>query len=321
MAATTEKKRIDIVDELKRLDFISMFFSWIFMLMSRLAEPLMLLSAMYIIIEAGIPKASQPWLHDGSVGLMITAPEVILPGAFVLAAQARSQGKKSGLLFTTCIVFIILTLVTLLSLFVCHFNQNVLNFIMFLRCAAGIGYSILIRIHSYTERGEEKAAKNVTQPAPIIQVVEPKITDEHIARIVSLLADQVTGATQETVSRYLQNLPLETMLKTVVETAQNRNTVIPPKTEKPSITRPLTTHSETTRRTTKRPGRRGGKITSINRRIVTDEMVERAYSELLAENGKVTADALKEKAGIGKPRACAWLRDHSSQNVEAEALA
>ena len=45
---------------IKELQFITSFFSWFFMLLSRLAEPCMLLAVLYVIIEAGIPQAAIP---------------------------------------------------------------------------------------------------------------------------------------------------------------------------------------------------------------------------------------------------------------------
>ena len=69
---------------IKELQCITSFFSWFFMLLSRLAEPCMLLAVLYVIIEAGIPQVALASLHNLSVTVMIAAPEIILPGAFVI---------------------------------------------------------------------------------------------------------------------------------------------------------------------------------------------------------------------------------------------
>src|ERR1051326_7061289 len=111
-----------IRDELARLEFLSRFFSWFFMLLSRLAEPLMLVSILYIVIEAGVPRLAVYVLHETTVAIMISAPEIILPGAFAIAAQSRAAGKPYRLLYTVSWCFVALTGVTLLSLFVFHLD-------------------------------------------------------------------------------------------------------------------------------------------------------------------------------------------------------
>ena len=66
--------------QLQELDFLSAFFSWFFMLLTRLSEPLMLLATLYVVAEAGVPAIAVAALHNLAIGVMITAPEVILPG-------------------------------------------------------------------------------------------------------------------------------------------------------------------------------------------------------------------------------------------------
>src|SRR5690349_7031933 len=90
---------------LRDLQFVTDFFSWLFALCSRLAEPLMLLCTLYIVAEAGVPSIVVPALHNLAVGIMICAPEVILPGAFVVAARAHEHAR---LLFTICWTFVVL---------------------------------------------------------------------------------------------------------------------------------------------------------------------------------------------------------------------
>src|SRR5690242_6436287 len=74
------------------LRFITAFFTWLFLLLSRLAEPLMTLSAIYIILCAGIPQWKLESLYNTGVAVMIGSPEVILPGSFVLAGQYSARG-------------------------------------------------------------------------------------------------------------------------------------------------------------------------------------------------------------------------------------
>ena len=131
---------------LKELDFLSAFFSWFFMLLTRLSEPLMLLSTLYVVAEAGVPTIAVATLHNLAIGVMITAPEVILPGAFVVASRAQEHAR---MLFAMCWLFVVLTLLTLISLFVWHLEGASLQWLMCARCAAAVGYSILMRVMSH----------------------------------------------------------------------------------------------------------------------------------------------------------------------------
>jgi len=87
---------------IKELQFISSFFSWFFMLLSRLAEPCMLLAVLYVVIEAGIPVVATATLHNLAVAVMIAAPEIILPGAFVISKQAKEHGQENRPLLAIC---------------------------------------------------------------------------------------------------------------------------------------------------------------------------------------------------------------------------
>ncbi len=136
---------------IKDLDFLSRFFSWFFMLLTRLSEPLMLLATLYIIAQAGVPSISVQALYNLCIGIMITAPEVILPGSFVVASQARSRGERHArVLLWVCWAFVGLTMLTLISLFVWHFSGIPLEWLMCARCAAAVGYSVLMRVMSHS---------------------------------------------------------------------------------------------------------------------------------------------------------------------------
>ena len=316
MATVQQQKKHSVLwQALKELEFISVFFSWLFLLMSRLAEPFMLLSAMYIIIEAGITQAANTFFHNLSVGAMITAPEVILPGAFILAAQARTQGKETRPLFVTCCLFVLLTLTTLLSLFVFHFSQDMINIIMFARCATGIGYSILVRIVTHTEQIQPQSQPQGRQPQP--QIAAPEITPDHIALIVGQLKGQVSGIVaasvktelETQVTKLLQNTSvLSSVPTTHAETKTGQGV---PK---------IAVSTETEKRTPVPVPESGGNITLI-RGKVSDEHIRESYTALLAKsaNGKVTADALRMRAKIGKTRACQWLRSNTDQTQEVSA--
>jgi len=171
-AIATQQRR-DLWQALKELHFVTDFFSWLFALFSRLAEPLMLLCTLYIVAEAGVPAIALPALHNLSIGLMITAPEIILPGAFVVAARAQEHAR---LLFVVCWTFVALTLLTLISLFVWHFTGQALAWLMCARCAAAVGYSILMRVMSHhgqvhqAQRIEENTATPIVNSQQTITI-------------------------------------------------------------------------------------------------------------------------------------------------------
>lgn len=131
---------------IQELEIVSSFFSWLFMLFTRLAEPFMLLATLYVIAETGVPAIALPALHSLSIGVMITSPELLLPGAFVVASKAREQQRKQAqLLYLTCWLFVTLTLATLLDLFLLHLSGPGLAALMFMRCGMAVSYSILMR--------------------------------------------------------------------------------------------------------------------------------------------------------------------------------
>jgi hypothetical protein len=209
--ASTEK--VDTVSQLwhaiKELQFISSFFSWFFMLLSRLAEPCMLLAVLYVVIEAGIPVVATATLHNLAVAVMIAAPEIILPGAFVISKQAKEHGQENRPLLAICWLFVCLTLITLVSLFVLHLDREVISIIMCVRCAAGVGYSILVRMLSYKGLTESYEPQQIhtQQPAPLV------LTPELLQELRVLL-------TQTTVSEERPETPQITETATGTDTDQ-----------------------------------------------------------------------------------------------------
>jgi hypothetical protein len=158
------------------LRFITAFFTWLFLLLSRLAEPLMTLSAIYIILCAGIPQWKLDGLYNTGVAVMIGSPEVILPGSFVLAGQYSARGEsRAKLLYWVSWFFVVLTFVTLGDLFLFHWPQDAVNVLMWGRCAVSISYSILLRVltHDQGDQGQ----RLFPQPAPA-----PQIDYEELAR-------------------------------------------------------------------------------------------------------------------------------------------
>lgn len=162
------QEKHSFVEELAALDFVTDGFSWFFMLLTRLAEPLMLLATLYVIAEAGVPSIAVPGLHNLAIGIMITAPELILPGSFVVAKQATEHRR---LLFFICFLFVGLTLLTLVSLFVWHLSGTNLAWLMCARCAVAVSYSVLMRVmnHGQAVQSVHKLEQAHAQELDILQ--------------------------------------------------------------------------------------------------------------------------------------------------------
>ncbi len=209
MQQSTQPIKQSLWQALKDLDFLSSFFSWFFMLLTRLSEPLMLLSTLYIVAETGVPAIAMPALHNLAIGIMITAPEVILPGSFVVAARAQ---KHARLLFAVCWTFVLLTLITLISLFVWHFTGQALAWLMCARCAAAVGYSILMRVMSHTHDQ--------------VQVVSvPDVTErftEHLQRIETKFDRRIVETEQHMTERFTELL--QSLERTITEQIERTST-------------------------------------------------------------------------------------------------
>jgi hypothetical protein len=193
---------------LRDLAFVTDFFSWLFALCSRLAEPLMLLCTLYIVAEAGVPAIAQPALHNLAIGIMICAPEIILPGSFVVAARAQEHAR---LLFAVCWTFVALTLLTLISLFVWHFTGAALAWLMCARCAAAVGYSILMRVMSHgqvvqqaiqQQETEQQIAQLSDQFTTRLQSVQSEI----VLQVQALVHSQVTDLVQASQSTTMEQV-------------------------------------------------------------------------------------------------------------------
>ncbi len=168
----------------------------------------MLLAVLYVIIEAGIPQVASETLHNLSVAVMIAAPEIILPGAFVIVRQAKEHGEENRPLLAICWLFVCLTLITLLSLFVLHLDREAISVIMCCRCAAGVGYSVLTRMLSYSGISishETAASKTQEQPAKL------EISPDLIAALREMLRPVQTTITEEApeTRQLLERVPLQ----------------------------------------------------------------------------------------------------------------
>ncbi|GCE15313.1 hypothetical protein [Tengunoibacter tsumagoiensis] len=143
------------------LPFIPALSSWIKLLLSLLAEPMMFGSALFMIAETVIPSAAHwsPTLTYGAQTVMSIAPEIILAGALQLARKTQRSGNKvkAVLLFSLCSMFGLLTLITVASL-IWDFSGIAGKFLLFLRVIAGIGYTIIVHLPEENS-GEHEVVK------------------------------------------------------------------------------------------------------------------------------------------------------------------
>jgi hypothetical protein len=127
---------------LVELNFISATFTWLMELLARITEPLASLSAIYIIIVAGVPQLLNGQLYTLALALIIGSPELLVVGAFKIASHEIAGGNKRGWwLMSACLVLLILTALTVGDLFMWHWQPAAVNILMGFRCLAGITYS------------------------------------------------------------------------------------------------------------------------------------------------------------------------------------
>jgi len=148
---------------LTKLDFISNFFTWAMELLARITEPMASLSAIYIIICAGVPALLSSNLYTLALALIIGSPELLVVGAFKIASRELSQGnKKAWWLMLSCFTLLLLTALTVGDLFMWHWHQDAVNILMGSRCLAGIAYTFTRGIT--TDQGE---TVNVAPGSPV----------------------------------------------------------------------------------------------------------------------------------------------------------
>ncbi len=182
------------------LPFIPATSNWLKLLFSLLAEPLMFVSSLCIIAETVLPGATA-WpsiLTNGPKTVMSLAPEIILPGCFQQAQRARHESDviKGNLLFCLCALFGFLTLVTLAS-FIWHFSGTIADLILFIRCGAGISYTIILNISGHDEQA-------LDPPHPM---QDDRI--EHLTQTVNTLTAQLTTVLSVTQNNQFLIAPLQ----------------------------------------------------------------------------------------------------------------
>jgi hypothetical protein len=291
----------DFWQTLKDLHFVTDFFSWLFALFSRLAEPLMLLCTLYIVAEAGVPAIALPALHNLAIGIMICAPEIILPGSFVVASRAQEHAR---LLFAVCWTFVALTLLTLISLFVWHFAGASLAWLMCARCAAAVGYSILMRVMSHGQQVNQ--VQTVSAPDVLaVEVHTARLVAESEQRIMSAMQSQpaqpdmallLTQVIEQLDTRYTQHM--ETMIERTVERV------------KVSIVQQSEQQQSSGRA---RLSIVNGRPLEVNRLGTSDSDIGQQIQAHLLEDSTLSARALAARVGCSPTTASKW-----KSRIEAE---
>ncbi len=186
------------------LPFIPVAADWLELLASLLAQPLMFVSSLYIIAETVTPSLSWSLLDGTTKTVMSLAPEIILPGCFQQAQQSRRDGKerKAQLLFGLCGLFGLLTLVTFAS-FLWHFDGGLSNFILFVRCASGVSYTIILKIDKQQRHVSAQSAQPMTAVQPLPDLAA-QIREAVRTEMQAFIAQSVSTA-QSNVQVLVQN--------------------------------------------------------------------------------------------------------------------
>jgi hypothetical protein len=196
------------VNQLWELEFITAIFTWLFNLLSRVAEPLMTLAVIYTIIVAGIPHAYLPALYNTAVAAMIGSPEIILPGAFIMAGQEQRAGNTHAwMLLVVCGLFVVLTALTLSDLFIFHFDTRGVSILMCARCVVGVSYSIIVRMVHHQGSSELPGSRTTFNAQQFMNQVLTQVGQMNQQVVHDLNTSQYTfmnqaeQATQETMNQ------------------------------------------------------------------------------------------------------------------------
>lgn len=302
----------DFWQTLKDLHFVTDFFSWLFALFSRLAEPLMLLCTLYIVAEAGVPAIALPALHNLAIGILICAPEIILPGSFVVASRAQEHAR---LLFAVCWTFVALTLLTLISLFVWHFAGAALAWLMCARCAAAVGYSILMRVISHGQQVNQ--VQTVSAPDVLASVTEItahlQAVEVHTARLVAESEQRIMSAMQSQPAQPDMALLLTQVIEQLdTRYTQRMETMIERTVERVKVS--IVQQSEQ-----QQSGGRArlslvnGRPLEVNRLGTSDSDIGQQIQAHLLEDSTLSARALAARVGCSPTTASKW-----KSRIEAE---
>jgi hypothetical protein len=241
---------------------------------------------------------------------MICAPEIILPGSFVVASRAQEHAR---LLFAVCWTFVILTLVTLISLFVWHFTGASLAWLMCARCAAAVGYSILMRVMAHGQNETPKGSR-------------PDVLDtlsEHLrgieVNIHRTVAAQI-AETEQRITHTLQQQPaqpdMSLILAQVVEQLDTRYTqrmenMIERTVERVRVSSVQQSEQRNSGRA--RLSIVNGRPLEVDTLDTSDSDIGQQIRALLLEDSTLSARALAGRAGCSPTTASKW-----KSRIEAE---
>jgi len=129
-------------------EWISSVTKSLFKLASYIVELPMVASGVYIMIATGIPGAGNAHWYNLAFGVLLSAPEVLAPGAFFRAETMQSRGKLHAAKVTRGIAgaMLFFAALTFSSVMIFHFPNEWLQAIMFCRVMTALGYSIITRI-------------------------------------------------------------------------------------------------------------------------------------------------------------------------------
>lgn len=129
-------------------EWISSVTKSLFKLASYIVELPMVASGVYIMIATGIPGAENVGWYNLAFGVLLSAPEVLAPGAFFRAETMQSRGKIHAARVTRWIAsaMLVFAALTFSSVMIFHFPEQWLQAIMFCRVMTALGYSIITRI-------------------------------------------------------------------------------------------------------------------------------------------------------------------------------
>lgn len=128
--------------ELVKMEFITNFGDWLEEFSARVVEKLALFSAIYLIVEVGVPAISFQGVHETAMGIILASPELIMVGAFKMATREIKSGNKKAWGLMVCVfLLLILTTITVLELMVWHWSQSDVNKLLAIRFLASIAYT------------------------------------------------------------------------------------------------------------------------------------------------------------------------------------
>lgn len=142
----------------------------LFKLASYIVELPMVASGVYIMIATGIPATNTLWWYNLAFGVLLSAPEVLAPGAFFRAETMQARGKIRVARVTRWIAAAMLffAALTFSSVMIFHFPDEMLQAIMFCRVMTALGYSIITRIDMDHGASVPPALQNQTDYWPFV---------------------------------------------------------------------------------------------------------------------------------------------------------